>query len=201
MSSRTQHAHTPNRARMAAPRTPVAPAMRSDSEHPADCEQPLVYLVACTAYSSTSEDHLSFEAGDVIRYMPQHSSSQQQHVLDGLGMGQVGSAIGWFPLSLATLLNGASVDAPPAAQLSPPQSMWSTPDHSGTYSGQTSTWLPQGNRSTRAKWQLVLNDSESCLLAKCISNLVVFLIVLSTVSFVIESLPIFHIDGGPDLQV
>ena len=53
----------------------------------------------------------------------------------------------------------------------------------------------------RARWQLVLNDSESCLLAKCISNLVVFLIVLSTLSFVIESLPAFHVDGGPELQV
>ena len=62
---------------MAAPRTPVAPAMRSDSEHPADCEQPLVYLVACTAYSSTSEDHLSFEAGDVIRQVARRRMDEE----------------------------------------------------------------------------------------------------------------------------
>ncbi len=122
------------------------------SEASTSRDGPLVYLVATSAYSSVLENHVSFESGDVIRYLPGQAPQQEAN---GLGLGQVGTKVGLFPLRLAKPLNGAAVLAPPATPLKDLGSMSS--DGAGVSVAPGESWLPRGERDTllgaaRAWW-------------------------------------------------
>ena len=166
----------------------------------------VVYLVAKSGCEAGHERDLSFAAGDVVCYFPQR---RLDHPFpSGRGFGRLGgrgsgNPEGAFELKLMRPMNPAAIDAPPAV----PEALLEFnmgADSSGEGSlGDDITamrMLPRGNKSFKETFAVVLNDPESCLLARVVSQWVILLIIISTVAFVLESLPEFHVDGGPELK-
>lgn len=135
---------------------------------------------------------LSFSVGDVIVYLPQRGRSGAT----GMAMGRLGAGEGLFPPSFTELANDSSVSAPAAHPLA------LEPDAGGASSAidqqRGMPILPQGRQSLRlAVWD-VFNDPESCKAAQVVMIWVMSLIIISTIAFVAESMPEFHVRGGPD---
>ena len=134
---------------------------------------------------------LSFSVGDVIVYLPQRGRSGAT----GMAMGRLGAGEGLFPPSFTELANDSSVSAPAAHPLA------LEPDAGGASSAidqqRGMPILPQGRQSLRlAVWD-VFNDPESCKAAQVVMIWVMSLIIISTIAFVAESMPEFHVRGGP----
>lgn len=131
---------------------------------------------------------IGFKEGNVLTYMPQRPAGQ------GLGVGSVGGKEGIFRLDATEAVNGAAADAPPAVML--PETDHKHGEGSASMSDQC---LPASGQSTRKRLSLILNEPESCRAAKIVSVWVMSLILVSTAAFMLETLPAFHVDGGPEL--
>lgn len=153
---------------------------------------------------------LTFDKGDLITYLPGRGMRQ------GLAIGEVNGRRGLFPLDLAEVPKGAAVMAPvaqalPALPRSTANLLRKAVKPIGAAKGVklsavterilvSRQWLPPASRGLRRRVWLVLNDSSSCRLAGLVSTWVVALIVVSTLAMVLETMPEFHVDGGPELK-
>ena len=144
-----------------------------------------IILVAIRDHNASNASQISFATGDLIIYLPQRG------MVLGLGVGRVGGNEGLFRLDATKVTE--SMDAPPALELAQhdAQRVEDEPQ-------LVDQWLPPGD-SVRQVISLVLNEPESCRLAKVVSVWVMTLIQVSTLAFMLETLPQFHVDGVPDL--
>lgn len=138
-------------------------------------------------HAATHVSELAFSAGDILIYFPQRPSSH------GLGVGAIGEKEGFFRIGSTEVYSASAAEAPPATPL--PMAGARPPERNRG----KEDWWPQAH-SFRVALSLVLNEPESCVLARLVSGWVVGLILLSTLAFVLESLPEVHIDGGPQLH-
>ena len=150
-----------------------------------------VIVRATRSRAASVPGELSVSVGDVIVYLPQRGRSGAT----GMAMGRLGAGEGLFPPSFTELANDSSVSAPAAHPLA------LEPDAGGASSAidqqRGMPILPQGRQSLRlAVWD-VFNDPESCKAAQVVMIWVMSLIIISTIAFVAESMPEFHVRGGP----
>ena len=147
-----------------------------------------VLLRATRSRAASVAGELSFAAGDVIVYLPQRGRSGAT----GMAMGRLGSDEGLFPPSFTELANDSSVSAPAAQPL-----VELDAGSSSLKEQRGMPVFPQGRQSLRLALWDVFNDPESCKTAQVVMIWVMSLIIISTVAFVAESMPEFHVRGGP----
>jgi len=154
-----------------------------------------VVLRAHTSYAAARPTELSIEVGDVITYLPGRAATAS-----GFGLGILGDQEGEFPLRHTQVVGSHALDAPFAEPLSIEPSVAETSQPS-RLSRKTlyQRLLPGGQLSPRRLIWLLFSDPSSCILAKVISAWVMVLISVSTLAFVLETLPRFHVAGGPQL--
>ena len=148
-----------------------------------------VILRATRDHPAVNPSQLSFVAGDMIDYFP------QRPMVQGLGVGRTGSGNeGLFHLDATEVMSGVAVESPPAGVL-PQQASQLVAEDSVPPQDH---WLPKAV-TTRHMISLILNEPESCRLARLVSVWVMTLIMVSTLAFMLSTLPQFHVDGGPEL--
>lgn len=154
-----------------------------------------VQLIFDRSCPADVEDALSLEKGDIVTLLPRRACA-----LKGYGVAWLDGRVGLVPIGYARPLSDSAIDAPPALPL-PRLSVPDDADASTTAVAGKSFWPRSGGgRGLRGKIWLTFNDPESCVAAQIIAAWVMVLIVVATAAFVLESLPQFHIDGGPDLE-
>lgn len=153
-----------------------------------------VHLIFDRNCPADVEDALSLEKGDIVTLLPRRACA-----LKGYGVAWLDGRVGLVPIDYAQPLSESAIDAPPALplpQLSVPDDATST-----TVVAGRSFWpRSDGGCGLRGRIWLTFNDPESCVAAQIIAAWVMVLIVVATAAFVLESLPQFHIDGGPELE-
>ena len=147
-------------------------------------------LRAIRDHKAANSSQITFSSGDLVVYLPQRPSTH------GLGYGRIGGNEGYFRLDVAEVLNSSAAEAPPADPLPT-----SDAPQLEAAAAEIQTWLPPNSSGNVSHCvSVVLNEPESCRLARMISFWVMALIIISTLAFMLETLPEFHVDGGPELR-
>ena len=161
-----------------------------EHQQPLEEEELSIMLRASCTQMGGDPTQLAYSTGDVITYFPQRPSVR------GMAVGRVHGRVGTFRLADTQVLP-VGWSFPPARKLP------TMPLQKPVADVDAQPWLPSASLtggSTRKLVSLVLNNSSSCRLARFLSNWIIFLILISTLSFVLETLPEFHVDGGPELK-